>query len=69
MRLAQPVDGRSSSEYNLHVLRDSNLKRRNADMTAYEIISIVIAMITLLIASVTLLLKLFYYLDSRYRRK
>lgn len=38
-------------------------------MTAYEIITIVIAVITLVIASITLLLKLFAYLDSRYKRK
>lgn len=38
-------------------------------MTAYEIITIVIAVITLVLASVTLLLKLFAYLDSRYKRK
>ena len=38
-------------------------------MTAYEIITIVIALITLVIASITLLLKLFAYLDSRYKRK
>ena len=38
-------------------------------MTAYEIIAIVIALITLVIASITLLLKLFAYLDSRYKRK
>ena len=38
-------------------------------MTAYEIIIIVIAVITLVLASITLLLKLFAYLDSRYKRK
>ncbi len=38
-------------------------------MTAYEIISIVIAVITLVIASITLLLKLFAYLDSKYKSK
>ncbi len=38
-------------------------------MTAYEIITIVIAVITLVLASITLLLKLFAYLDSRYKRK
>ena len=38
-------------------------------MTAYEIISLVIAVISLLIGAVALLLKLFAYLDSRYKRK
>ena len=38
-------------------------------MTDYEILSLVIAIVGLPIASVTLLLKLFTYLDSRYRRK
>ena len=38
-------------------------------MTDYEILSLVIAVIGLLIGVVTLLLKLFAYLDSRYKRK
>lgn len=38
-------------------------------MTSYEILSLVIGILTLVIASVTLLLKLFAYLDSRYKRK
>ena len=38
-------------------------------MTAYEILSLVIAMISLLIGAIALLLKLFAYLDSRYKRK
>ncbi len=38
-------------------------------MTAYEILSLVIAILSLLIGVVALLLKLFTYLDSRYRRK
>ena len=40
-----------------------------AEMTDFEIISIVIAMITLVIASMTLLLKLFVYLDSKFKNK
>ena len=38
-------------------------------MTDYEIISLVITLIGLLIGVVTLLLKLFAFLDSRYKRK
>ncbi len=38
-------------------------------MTDYEILSLVITLIGLLIGVVTLLLKLFAYLDSRYKRK
>ncbi len=38
-------------------------------MTDYEIISLVITLIGLLIGVVTLLLKLFVFLDSRYKRK
>lgn len=38
-------------------------------MTDYEILSLVIAVIGLLIGAVTLLLKLFVYLDFRYKRK
>lgn len=38
-------------------------------MTDFEIISIVIAIITLVIASMTLLLKLFVYLDSKFKNK
>jgi len=38
-------------------------------VTAYEILSLVIAMISLLIGAIALLLKLFAYLDSRYKRK
>ena len=38
-------------------------------MTAYETLSLVIAILSLLIGVVALLLKLFTYLDSRYRRK
>ena len=38
-------------------------------MTDFEIISIVIAIITLVIASMTLLLKLFVYLDSKFKSK
>ena len=38
-------------------------------MTDYEILSLVIAVISLLIGAVALLLKLFAYLDSRYKRK
>jgi hypothetical protein len=38
-------------------------------VTDYEILSLVITLIGLLIGVVTLLLKLFAYLDSRYKRK
>lgn len=38
-------------------------------MTDYEFLSLVIAVISLLIGVVALLLKLFAYLDSRYKRK
>lgn len=38
-------------------------------MTDYEIISLVITLIGLLIGAVTLLLKLFAFLDNRYKRK
>ena len=38
-------------------------------VTDYEIISLVITLIGLLIGVVSLLLKAFEYLDSRYRRK
>lgn len=38
-------------------------------MTDYEIISLMIAMIGLLVGVVSLLLKAFEYLDSRYKRK
>ena len=38
-------------------------------MTDYEILSLVIAGISLLIGVVALLLKLFVFLDSRYKRK
>ncbi len=39
------------------------------DVTDYEILSLVITLISLLIGVVTLLLKLFAFLDSRYKRK
>ena len=38
-------------------------------MTDYELLSLVVGIVSLVIASVTLLLKLFSYLDSRYKRK
>ena len=38
-------------------------------MTEYEILSLVIALIGLLISAVVLLLKLIAFLDSRYKRK
>ena len=38
-------------------------------MTDYEILSLMITLIGLLVAVVSLLLKAFEYLDSRYRRK
>ena len=44
-------------------------ERRAVDLTAYETVSLVIALIGLLIGVVTLLLKLFAFLDNRYKRK
>ena len=38
-------------------------------MTDYEILSLVITLIGLLVGVVSLLLKAFEYLDSRYRKK
>ncbi len=38
-------------------------------MTAYETLSLVIAILSLLIGVVALLLKLFAFLDDRYKRK
>ena len=38
-------------------------------MTAYEILSLVIAIFSLLIGVIALLLKLFTFLDNRYKRK
>ncbi len=38
-------------------------------MTSFEIVSIVIAVISLMISVVALVLKLFAYLDERYKRK
>ena len=38
-------------------------------MTAYEIISLVMTLIGLLVAVVSLFLKAFEYLDNRYKRK
>ena len=38
-------------------------------MTDYEILSLVITVICLLVGVISLLLKAFEYLDSRYRRK
>ena len=38
-------------------------------MTDYEILSLVIAGFSLLIGAVALLLKLFAFLDNRYKRK
>ena len=38
-------------------------------MTEYEILSLVITLIGLLISVVAVLLKLFAYLDQRYKRK
>ena len=52
----------------LYFLRDS-LGQEVVNMTDYEIISLVITLIGLLIGVVTLLLKLFAFLDSRYKRK
>lgn len=36
-------------------------------MTAFETVSIVLGIITLIIASISLLLKLFIYLESRHK--
>lgn len=52
-----------------YILRDSIEERRAAKMTDYELLSLVVGIVSLVIASVTLLLKLFSYLDSRYKRK
>ena len=52
----------------LYFLRDS-LGKEVVNMTDYEIISLVITLIGLLIGMITLLLKLFAFLDSRYKRK
>ena len=38
-------------------------------MTSFEIVSIVIAVISMMISVVALVLKLFAYLDERYKRK
>ena len=38
-------------------------------MTAYEIFSLMITLISLLVGVVAVILKLFAYLDSRYKRK
>jgi len=38
-------------------------------MTAYEILSLVIAGISVMIGVIALLLKLFAFLDTRYKRK
>jgi hypothetical protein len=38
-------------------------------MTSFEIVSIVIAIISLMISVVALVLKLFAYLDEKYKRK
>ena len=46
-----------------------SLTEGGADMTAFEIISIVLGILTLVIASMALLLKLLVYLDSRFKRK
>ena len=51
-----------------YFLRDS-LGKEVVNMTDYEIISLVITLIGLLIGVVTLLLKLFAFLDTRYKRK
>ena len=38
-------------------------------MTDYELLSLIIAIIGLLISSVVLVIKLFAFLDNRYQRK
>ena len=45
------------------------VKERGMRMTGFEIISIVIAIISLLISAIALVLKLFAFLDNRYKRK
>jgi hypothetical protein len=59
--------GRLPSEYftSLGIVYE----RRAADMTGYEILSLVIEILTLVIASIALLLKLFAILDNRYKSK
>ena len=52
-----------------YILLESKKERRAADMTAYELLSLVLTVIGLLIGVTTLLLKLFAYLDYRYKRK
>ena len=52
-----------------NILWDSFYERRAADMTGYEILSLVIEILTLVIASIALLLKLFAILDSRFKSK
>lgn len=44
-----------------------SLTKEDANMTAFETVSIVLGIITLIIASISLLLKLFIYLDSRHK--
>jgi len=55
----------------IHILdfQESTKERRVPKVTDYEIISLVITLIGLLIGVVSLLLKAFDYLDSRYHRK
>ena len=38
-------------------------------MTGFEVVSIVIAIISLLISAIALVLRLFAFLDNRYKRK
>ena len=50
------------------ISRDSNEERRTVDMTDFELLSLVIAILTLIVASTALLLKLLTYLDNRYKK-
>ena len=46
-----------------------SLTKEGANRTDFETISVILGVITLIIASISLLLKLFVYLDSRYKNK
>lgn len=54
----------------LYILWTSSRESRRAvEVTAYEILSIVITTIGLIVSVIALFLKLFAFLDSRYKRK
>ena len=50
-------------------LLSTTWERRAVDMTDFEILSLVISILSMGIGIVTVLLKLFAFLDSRYKRK